>query len=79
MTAIILEALAPIWGYLAAAVVALGGFLAMQAKARREGRKQAETKTKEKDHANADEVRDRVARVPRSGGVRPDDERGWRD
>jgi Flp pilus assembly protein TadB len=69
MTAII-ELLAPLWGYIAAAVAALGVFLAAQAKAKRDGRKQERAKQTEKDHAEADRIRDRVADRER---VHPDD------
>jgi hypothetical protein len=67
---VILELLAPLWGYIAAAVAALGVFLAAQAKAKRDGRKQERAKQTEKDHAEADRIRDRVNDARR---VRPDD------
>jgi Flp pilus assembly protein TadB len=67
---VILQLLAPLWGYIAAAVAALGVFLAAQAKAKRDGRKQERAKQAEKDHAEADRVRDRVNDARR---VRPDD------
>jgi hypothetical protein len=70
MLAIILELLSPLWGYIAAGIAALAVFLGAQAKARRDGRKAAEAKAKEKDHAEADRIRDRVGDARR---VRPDD------
>ncbi len=48
----ILALIAPAWGYIAAGIAALGVFLGMQAKARRDGRKQAEAK-QEADAAKA--------------------------
>jgi hypothetical protein len=58
-----------------AALVALLGLLA---KARRDGRKQEQAKSQERDRARADAIRKRVDAV-RPGGVRPDDKRGYRD
>jgi hypothetical protein len=59
-----------------AALVALLGLLA---KAKHDGRKQEQAKSKETDRAKADAIRKRVDAVKRPGGVRPDDKRGYRD
>lgn len=47
MLAILWSLIQPFAGYLAAAVAAIGGFLALQAKARRDGRKQERQKQRE--------------------------------
>lgn len=60
----------PFIGYIAIAGAAIVAFFVAQAKARREGRKQAEQKLKEKDDAEAADIRKRVAKSRR---VRPDD------
>jgi hypothetical protein len=65
--------------YLAAAVAVVATIFAALFRARKTGEKIATADMKEKDHVQADKVRDRVARVDRTSGVRPDDERGWRD
>jgi hypothetical protein len=83
MTAIILEALAPIWGYIAAGIVALGGFLAMQAKARRDGRKQERQRQAAEDAAAHIETRKEIDhaidRSRASGGSWHDRLRDHRD
>jgi Flp pilus assembly protein TadB len=50
----------PFIGYIAAAVAALGVFLAAQAKARRDGRKRERQKQEDLDRENADAIRRRV-------------------
>jgi Flp pilus assembly protein TadB len=67
MLAVIWSLIEPFIGYIAAAVAALGVFLAAQAKAKRDGRKQERQKQKEQDRENADAIRRRVddaRRVP---------------
>ncbi|UWR89217.1 hypothetical protein [Phaeobacter inhibens] len=66
------------WGYLVAAGAFLAAIWAYGRSQKAEGRKETDIEAKERDHAKADAIRDRVERID-DDQLREFDDAGYRD